>query len=73
MTTELKEAADAAREAPKRLREVIVRAGQEGETALEIARAIDDFYTPDYVGRIIRQAIGKRRPGRKPRADSPTD
>jgi hypothetical protein len=69
MQAELKEAAEAAKEAPKRLREAIVRAGERGETALEIARAIDDFYTPDYVGRIIRQALGKRRPGRKPRAE----
>lgn len=66
METELREAARAAEEAPKRLREAIIRAGQNGDTALEIARAIGDFYTPDYVSRIIRQAIGKRRPGRKP-------
>ncbi len=76
MRTELQEAADAAREAPKRLRAAIVRAGQAGETALEISVAIDRFYTPDYVGRIIRQAIGNRPPGRRkrtPTSDSPGD
>lgn len=70
MRTELEEAAAMFVAAPKRLRAAIVEAGKGGATSLEIARAIDFAYNPDYVGRILREAIGKRKPGRKPAAES---
>lgn len=54
-------------EAPKRLRAAIVEAGKRGETSLEIAKAINFAYKPDYVGKIINRAIGDRKPGRRPR------
>lgn len=67
MRTELAEAAVAYVEAPKRLRALIVEAGRRGETSLEIAKAINFAYNPDYVGKIINQAIGDRKPGRRPK------
>ena len=69
MKTELEAAAAMFEEAPKRLRAAIVEAGKRGETTLEIAKAINFAYKPDYVGRILREAIGPRRPGRKPSTD----
>lgn len=54
-------------EGPKRLRAAIVEAGKRGETSLEIAKAINFAYNPDYVGKIINKAIGDRRPGRRPK------
>lgn len=70
MRTELEEAAAMFEEAPKRLRAAIVEAGKRGETTLEIAKAINFAYKPDYIGRILREEIGKRRPGRRPAAES---
>lgn len=69
MKTELEEAAAMFEEAPKRLRAAIVEAGKRGETTLEIAKAINFAYKPDYVGRILREAIGNRKPGRRPAGD----
>lgn len=64
--TELEQAADAFKEAPKRLQAAIVRAAEGGETALEIAKAIDFAYSPDYVSRIIRKELGPRPRGPRP-------
>lgn len=72
MKTELEEAATAFAEAPKRLRAAIVSAGQRGETSVKIAETIKFAYSPDYVARIIREAIGPRKPGRKS-AGSPAE
>ncbi|MBG0828515.1 hypothetical protein HS041_12125 [Planomonospora sp. ID67723] len=63
--TELEKAAEMFAEAPKRLRAAIVSAGERGETSLEIAKTINFAYSPDYVARIIREAIGPRKPGRR--------
>ncbi|GIH69466.1 hypothetical protein Mth01_17190 [Sphaerimonospora thailandensis] len=63
--TELEEAAAAYLNAPKKLQAAIVRAGEQGETAVEIAKTISFAYSPDYVARIIREALGPRRPGRR--------
>lgn len=57
--------------APKRLRAAIVEAGKRGETSLEIAKAINFAYNPDYIGKIINKAIGDRKPGRRPRRPAP--
>jgi len=65
--TELQEAAAAYREAPKTLREAIIKAARQGGTAAEIANAIDLTYSPDYVGRILREAGVPRTRGRRPR------
>lgn len=70
MKTELEEAATAYAEAPKRLRAAIISAGRSGETAVEIAKTINFAYSPDYVARIIREALGPRKPGRKPTGSS---
>lgn len=72
MRTELEEAAAMFVEAPRRLRAAIVEAGQRGETSLEIAKAINFAYSPDYVGKLLNQALGKRKPGRRKQVtDSP--
>lgn len=65
MTAELTEAATVYNEAPKRLREAIIKAAEQGETAVEIARAIDFTYSPDYVAKIVREALGPRPRGRR--------
>ena len=67
MQTELEEAADVFLNAPAKLQAAIVKAGQRGETSLEIAKAIKFAYSPDYVGKIINKAIGDRKPGRRPK------
>lgn len=68
MTAELLEAADAYNEAPKRLRDAIVKAAEkENATAIEIARAINFTYSVDYVARIVREAGVARPRGRRPR------
>lgn len=59
--TELKEAARAYVEAPKRLKAAILRAAFErGETPASIVRAIGHVYTYDYVARLIRQEKQRR-------------
>lgn len=70
MTAELAEAATAYLEAPKRLQAAIVKAADQGETAIEIAKAINFAYSPDYVARVIREALGPRPRGRRKSADS---
>lgn len=70
MTTQLKEAAETYRNAPKLLKEAIVNAAQHGHTAAEIASAIDLTYSPDYVAKIVREAGVARPRGRRKRSDS---
>lgn len=65
MTAELAEAATAYNEAPKRLRDAILKAAQGGETATEIAKAIGFTYSQDYVAKIVREALGPRPRGRR--------
>lgn len=69
MTAELAEAATAYLEAPKRLQAAIVKAASQGETAVEIAKAINFAYSPDYVAKIAREAGVARPRGRRPRRD----
>lgn len=70
MTAELVEAADAFNQAPKRLREAIVKAAEtQNATAIEIAKAINFAYSVDYVARIVREAGVARPRGRRPRTD----
>lgn len=74
MTTQLKEAAETYRSAPKILKEAIVNAAKRGHTAAEIASAIDLTYGPDYVSQIIREAGVPRSRGRRKRTPSkPSD
>lgn len=75
MTAELLEAADAYNEAPKRLREAIVKAAEtENATAIEIAKAINFTYSVDYVARIVREAgVARPRGRRKARPAEPSD
>jgi hypothetical protein len=63
--TELQEAAAAFRDAPRNLKDAIIKAARQGDTAAEIATAIDLTYGPDYVARIIRQAGVQRTRGRR--------
>lgn len=67
MTTQLKEAAETYRNAPKLLKEAIVNAAKHGHTAAEIANAIDLTYGPDYVAKIVREAGVARPRGRRKR------
>ena len=67
MKTELREAAEGYRNAPKVLKDAIVSAAKQGHTAAEIANAIDLTYSPDYVSQIIRDAGIPRTRGRRPR------
>ncbi|MFI6496850.1 hypothetical protein [Nonomuraea typhae] len=72
MTAELLEAADAYNEAPKRLRDAIVKAAEtENATAIEIAKAINFTYSVDYVAKIVREAGVVRPRGRRPRNPQP--
>lgn len=67
MRTELREAAAAYRDAPRNLRDAIVKAAQDGSTSAEIAVAIDLTYGPDYISKLIRQAgVARKRGRRKP-------
>ena len=71
MTAELVEAATAYNEAPKRLRDAIVKAAEtEDATAAEIAVAINFTYSVDYVAKIVREAGVARPRGRRPRKPS---
>lgn len=70
MTTQLKEAAETYRSAPKLLKDAIINAAQRGHTAAEIANAIDLTYSPDYVAKIVREAGVARPRGRRKRSDS---
>ncbi|WP_326642988.1 helix-turn-helix domain containing protein [Streptosporangium sp. NBC_01755] len=65
MTAELLEAAHAYNEAPKRLREAIIKAAQQGETATDITKMINFTYSMDYVAKIVREALGPRPRGRR--------
>lgn len=56
MEQELAVAADEFEAAPKRLRQVILKAAAQGVSANKITRAIRQVYSPDYVRRIIREA-----------------
>ena len=67
MKTRLKAAALAYQRAPVELRDAIVEAGKEGATNVEIAQEINFAYSPDYIGKLLTKAIGKRSPGRRPR------
>lgn len=71
MKTELREAAEGYRNAPKVLKDAIVTAAKRGHTAAEIANAIDLTYSPDYVSQIIRDAGVPRSRGR--RKSTPAD
>lgn len=68
MLTELEQAATAYKQAPRNLKAAIFKAAQTPDengkrpTAVEIAKAIDFTYSPDYVARVIREA---RAQGRK--------
>lgn len=66
METQLKEAAAAYLEAPKRLREAIIAAAREGEQPADITRAIGHAYSRDYVAKLIRDTLGSKGPGRPP-------
>lgn len=74
MRTELREAAEAYRNAPKVLKDAIISAAKHGHTAAEIASTIDLTYSPDYVSQIIRDAGVPRSRGRRKRANpEPSD
>ena len=65
MKTELERAAKAYEEAPKRLKEAILKAALEkGIQPAKITRAINHVYTADYVARLVREE-------RKRRAEEP--
>lgn len=66
MKTRLREAAEAYNEAPAKLRDAILEAADKGSTDAEIAVAIDLTYSPDYIGKLIRQHRGPRKRGRRP-------
>lgn len=72
MTAELLEAAHAYNEAPKRLREAIIKAAQQGETAIDITKTINFTYSVDYVAKIVREALGPRPRGRRKSALDPS-
>jgi hypothetical protein len=71
--TELREAAETYRNAPKVLKDAIIKAARSGHTAAEIASTIDLTYSPDYVSQIIREAGVPRARGRRPRTPRETD
>lgn len=62
MLTELEQAAAAYEEAPRNLKAAIFKAAETRDengkkpTAVEIAKAINFTYSPDYVSRVIREA-----------------
>jgi hypothetical protein len=65
--TQLKEAAEVCREAPSTLLAAILKAADDGDTSTDIAKAINFYYSPDYVRKLIRQHRGARKGGRRPR------
>lgn len=67
--TRLRAAAEAARRAPDDLLNAMVEAAKDGATNLDIAKEIDFFYNPDYVGKLVNKRVGNRPPGRRPRRD----
>lgn len=69
--TKLRERAETARKAPDELLEAMVEAAQAGATNLEIAKEIDFFYNPDYIGKLVSKKVGKRPPGRRPKRPAP--
>jgi len=61
MKTELERAAKAYEEAPKRLKEAILKAALEkGIQPAKITRAINHVYTADYVARLVREERKRR-------------
>ena len=62
----LRVTADTARRARAELLEAMVEATQGGATNLDIAKEIDFFYNPDYIGKLLAKKVGKRPPGRRP-------
>lgn len=67
MRTKLRARAETARKAPDELLDAMVEAAQDGATNLDIAKEIDFFYNPDYIGKLVSKKVGKRPPGRRPR------
>lgn len=65
----LRTAAGAARRAQVDLLDAMVEASQDGATNLDIAKEIDFFYNPDYIGKLITKKAGPRKPGRRPKRD----
>jgi len=63
----LRERAEAARRAPDDLLDAMVEAAKDGATNLDIAKEIDFFYNPDYIGKLLAKRMGPRRPGRRRR------
>lgn len=72
MQTELKAAAAEFKAAPTRLKEKIYEAAQTPDedgnlpTAVDIAKAVDFVYNPDYIRKLLSQRLG-RRSDRQPR------
>lgn len=66
MKAKLRERAETARNAPSELLDAMVEAAQGGATNLDIAKEIDFFYNPDYIGKLLAKKVGKRPPGRRP-------
>lgn len=69
--TKLRERAATARRAPDDLLDAMVEAAKDGATNLDIAKEIDFFYNPDYIGKLISKKVGKRPPGRRPKRSAP--
>lgn len=65
----LRAAAEAAKRARDDLLDAMVEAAQGGATNLDIAKEIDFFYNPDYIGKLVSKRVGKRPPGRRPKRD----
>lgn len=70
MKTRLRKAASAYKAAPVELRDAILDAADQGATDAQIAMEIGLTYSPDYIGKLIRQHRGPRKRGRRP---SPRD
>jgi predicted GIY-YIG superfamily endonuclease len=65
----LRAAAETVRRARADLLDAMVEAAQDGATNLDIAKEIDFFYNPDYIGKLVSKRVGKRPPGRRPKRD----
>jgi hypothetical protein len=63
--TRLRKAAAAYKAAPIELRDAILDAADGGATDAQIAVEIELTYSPDYVGKLIRQHRGPRKRGRR--------
>ena len=73
MSAKLRERAETARKAPEELLVAMVEAAEGGATNLDIAKEIDFFYNPDYIGKLISKKLGKRPPGRRPKRPVPAE